>query len=351
MARTPKPWFWKARKGWYVTIDGQRIFLSENKTEAKTRFHELMASPQRRTVRCDSVAKICDLYLEWCQKHRATATYENYRYRLERFVRRYPKLRTHELRPFHVQEWIDSMPDLASGSHRNYVRSIKRTCRWAKKQGYIDRNPIEDMEEPRCGRRETVVSQQQFDELLAAIPCKEFRDLLIVTWETGCRPQESLRVQARHVQVKQKRWVFPDSEGKGHIGRAVYMTDRAMEITLRYMRRFPKGNLFRNSRDIPWETQSVNCAFIRTQQKMGREIVKAQGLEPSDEEIWEFTKNLSPTCTKKGRAHHQDRAAALRRGSHQVATATGRTVRSQVFALRSCDTLGPPTRSNEAWML
>ena len=80
MARTPKPWFWKARNGWYVTIDGQRIFLSENKTEAKTRFHELMASPQRRTVRCDSVAKICDLYLEWCQKHWATATYENYRY-------------------------------------------------------------------------------------------------------------------------------------------------------------------------------------------------------------------------------------------------------------------------------
>ena len=23
MARTPKPWYWKARKGWYVTIGGQ----------------------------------------------------------------------------------------------------------------------------------------------------------------------------------------------------------------------------------------------------------------------------------------------------------------------------------------
>lgn len=53
MARTPKPWFWKARDGWYVTLDGTRHFLSKEKSEATTRFHELMAHPQKQLVRAD----------------------------------------------------------------------------------------------------------------------------------------------------------------------------------------------------------------------------------------------------------------------------------------------------------
>lgn len=129
MARTPKPWLWKARGGWYVTIAGTRHFLAAEKDDATTRFHELMASPQKRVVRADSLAVIIDLFLECCQNNRAPDTYEWYRYRLERFVRRYPHLRSHDLRPFHVQQWLvqqwlDSMPELASGSHRNYCRSL-----------------------------------------------------------------------------------------------------------------------------------------------------------------------------------------------------------------------------------
>ena len=31
MARRPKPWFWKARDAWYVTIGGERHLLGEDK--------------------------------------------------------------------------------------------------------------------------------------------------------------------------------------------------------------------------------------------------------------------------------------------------------------------------------
>jgi len=300
MARTPKPWFWKARNGWFVTIDGTRHFLSKEKDAAKTRFHELMAQPQKRVVRADSLAVIIDLFLEWCQKNRAPDTYEWYRYRLERFVRTYPSLRTHELKPFHVQQWLDSMTGLASGSHRNYCRSIKRAVRWAKQQGYIDNNPIADMEEPQCGRRETVISQTDYEQILSLIPCDEFRNLLQVTWETGCRPQESLRVEARHVQLATNRWVFPESEGKGNMGRAVYLTDSAAKITGKLVSRYPNGKLFRNSVGIPWTISAVNCAFIRLQQKMGLAEAKRQEWEPTDENIREFALSLSPVKTVKG---------------------------------------------------
>lgn len=300
MARTPKPWFWKARRGWYVTIDGTRHFLAHDKDAATTRFHELMATPQKRIVRADSLAIVIDLFLDWCQKHRAPDTYEWYRYRLERFVHRYPSLRTHELKPYHVQEWIDSMPELASGSHRNYCRSIKRAVKWAKQQGYIDKNPIVDMPQPRGGKREVVISQAEYERIISLIPSPEFRDLLTVTWETGCRPQESLRVEARHVRLSSNRWVFPESEGKGNLGRVVYLTERATRICQRLMLKYPGGKLFRNSSGKDWTTSAVNCGFIRLQQKCGQAIAKEQGLEPSDEEINEFARSLARTKTVKG---------------------------------------------------
>lgn len=124
MARPPKPWLWKRRQAWFVTIDGTRHFLAADKEAALTRFHQLMAEPQKRVVRSDSLAAIIDLFLDWCQKHRARDTYEWYRYRLERFVQTYPDLRTHELRPFHVQQWLDvttvrAVPDSARFTPEN----------------------------------------------------------------------------------------------------------------------------------------------------------------------------------------------------------------------------------------
>ena len=74
-----------------------------------------MAAPplirQQKTVHDSvgqSVPAICDRFLEWVQAHRAAGTYVWYQYRLQRFVKRYPDLTLHELRPYHVQEWVDS---------------------------------------------------------------------------------------------------------------------------------------------------------------------------------------------------------------------------------------------------
>ncbi len=300
MARAPKPWFWKARKAWYVTIDGTRHFLALEKAAATKRFHQLMAEPPKRVVRSDSLTAIVDLFLDWTHKHRSIHTYEWYRYRLERFVRTYPNLRTTEIRPFHVQQWIDAM-ELSSGSKRNYCRSVKRAVRWAKQQGYIDLNPIGEMVEPRCGRRETVISQVQFDQLLSLVPEESFRDLLVTTWESGCRPQESLRVEARHVDLTASRWVFPQSEAKGGIPRVVYLTDDAAAITRRLVLRHPTGKLFCNSQGDPWTPSATNCGFNRLRRKMGKELMDVQGLDVSEKEIRSLLPKLKPTRVMKGK--------------------------------------------------
>ncbi len=52
-----------------------------------------MVQPHEEQVSSDSLAAIIDVFLEWVQQNRAPDTYEWYRYRLERFIQRYPDLR------------------------------------------------------------------------------------------------------------------------------------------------------------------------------------------------------------------------------------------------------------------
>jgi integrase len=255
----------------------------------------------RRVIESHSLTAIIDVFLEWNHRHRSPDTYEWYRYRLQRFVDRYPDLTVDELKPYHVQEWVDSYPDFKSTSQRNYFRSIKRCTKWALKQGYIDTDPLVHMDVPGSDRKETIVTPDEYQKLLKYCVSDSLRDLIIVTRETGCRPQESLRVEARHVDLKNSRWVFPQKEAKGKKApRVVYLPDAALEITKRLMREYPEGTLFRNALGNPWTTEAVNCAIDRIRTRFGKAEMKKEGTVISVAEIKAFIPKLKPTKRVKG---------------------------------------------------
>jgi hypothetical protein len=198
MPHFPKPFFKKGRGVWYVEIDRKQINLGPDRDEAFRRYHQLMTQPQARKVAADSVLGVIDAFLDWCSKHRAAHTYRWYRDRLQEFAATIdPGLTVGCLRPYHVQQWIDAREGWADGSRRNAVRAVKRVFKWAEEQGYIERSPVAHMKKPRGGKREVIVSEKEFNELLGLCRDRSFVDLLIVTWETGCRPQESLIVEGR----------------------------------------------------------------------------------------------------------------------------------------------------------
>ena len=295
MPHFPKPFFKKGRAAWYVEIDRRQHNLGPNQDEAFRRYHQLMAQPQAKKVSADSLAAIVDAFLEWTQRNRSPETYEWYRYRLERFIRRYPDLQAGELRPFHVETWVDGY-DFSRTSRRNYLRSVKRCLKWARKQGYIDVNPIADLEVPSANRKEVVILPGQLETFLGLVRSCHLVDLMVVTWETGCRPQESLRVEARHVDVANQRWVFQRSEAKmKRITRVVYMTDRAMEIIQRLILAYPQGPLFRNANGRPWTTDAVNCGFTALQVRAGKLEMEKQGLQIPDSEITALMPKLRKT--------------------------------------------------------
>jgi hypothetical protein len=198
MARRPKPWYRRARSAWFVIIDGVQHNLGPNKKEAYRRFYQLMQSPRRLRVSSHSLAAIIDEFLDWVHRHRSPHSYEAYRYRLQRFIERYPDIRPDELRPHHVEKWADSC-ELARTTRRNYFRAVKRCMKWAKKQGYLDKNPIEHLEVPAAENREVAIRAEQFDRLLEYVRDPAFKDLVISTWETGCH------IAQRHRPCRPKR--------------------------------------------------------------------------------------------------------------------------------------------------
>jgi integrase len=306
MPQFPKPFFRASRNVWYVQIDGKQINLGADRDSAFALYHKLMAARGRGETHAaavcgQSLVAIIDVFLEWVQKNRSPDTYEWYRYRLERLAQKYPDLRTDELKPYHVQQWVDDY-DFSVTSRRNYLRTIKRCLTWAVRQGYLDRNPIAAIEVPAAEHREIVISPAEYAGLLSVVKDEHLRDLIVVTWETGCRPQESLRVEGRHVDRVNKRWVFPRSESKNKkLSRVVYLTDTAFAITQRRMAASPSGPLFRNSLGRPWTTEAVNCGFKRIRAKLGMRRLVENANDADENEIRQFMSTLKRVRTENGR--------------------------------------------------
>jgi integrase len=133
---------------------------------------------------------------------------------------------------------------------------------WAEKMGHIDVNPIRrKLDKPPAGKRERVVTDEEYTFVLKKVS-KAFGDLITTAWETGARPQEIRKVEARHVDLKNGRWVFPVQESKGKkYQRVVYLTDKALAITKRLMKKHPTGVLFRTHHGNPWSRHSISEAF------------------------------------------------------------------------------------------
>lgn len=337
MARRPKPWFRESRGAWFVTLGGVQNDLGPNKKVAFERFYELMRQPQERKVDPRSLIAIIDAFLDWVQKHRSPDTFEWYRYRLQRFAKKHPDLRVGDLKPFHAQQWVDSYAGLSVTSRRNYLRTIKRCLAWAVRQGYLEKNPLAALEVPTAERREGLISPDDFEKLLSFCRDKCFRDLVVVTWETGCRPQESLRVEARHVDLVNQRWIFPQKESKGkRAPRIVYLNDKALEITRKLMERNPSGPLFRNSDGVPWTTEAVNCGFGRLQVRMGRAEMQTQKLKIGDDAIAALIPKLHPNRKARGRELKKSdaelRAEARRKLTDRLASSL--VSRHSLYAIR-----------------
>jgi integrase len=274
MSRDPKPWFRKDRDAWFVTINGRRYNLGPDRISAYDRFHELMLTGGEGDTGAVTVFRLFDDFLEWTKAQRAPRTYEWYRDLLDRFST-FLKVDCSALRlkPVDVLRWTAKHPHWSPMHQRTCIKSVQRAYRWAHRVGLIDRNPLQFIDKPPAARREQIVTPDDYPGVLKEIRSERFKDLITAAWETGARPQELTRVEVRHVDLANARWIFPPHEAKVKTRhRIIYLNSEGLRLTREALQRVSDGPLFRNRSGRPWNAWAVNCQFTRLKERIGRQL-------------------------------------------------------------------------------
>jgi site-specific recombinase XerD len=253
-------------------------------------FHALLAAPTAPTippvilpapVAVLTVPDVFDSFLEWCQKNRSGRTYEWSRNHIQSFLDSLPdkRLPVDDLKPFHVQQWVDANKVAKAGRRawgvnhcRGAIVAVQRAFTWAEKLGHIAKSPIRHVEKPAAKRREQVLTVKEFEALLGHVQDEAFRDVLEFCWATGARVQEVRLIEAAHFKPERGRVEIPPGLAKGKKRwRVIYLTDRAEEIVARLAPLHSEGPIFRNVDGRQWDAQNFNNRFCRLQKRLGRE--------------------------------------------------------------------------------
>lgn len=153
-----------------------------------------------------------------------------------------------------------------------HIVAVSRPFNWAAKLGYIEASPVRGVEKPAPEKRDSRMTQGDFEAIISHVKDAPFRDLLLFAYEAGCRPQEARHIEARHVRLDARRIEIPPSEAKGkRRWRVVYLSGRALAIIERLVKEHPEGKLFLNTDGKPWQAQAIVCRFQRLLVKMSPE--------------------------------------------------------------------------------
>lgn len=262
------PWQRAEDSCWYTTVGRKVHKLGTADTpwdEIERAYHALHSTgeaPARLTV-----ARVCDDFLDFCQRQREQSTYDwyaNYLRNLVAFVG--PRLKVNDLTPQAVGEWVDRTYGAHSASAQHAAaRTVTRAMNWAVKERMIQQSPLVGYTKPSPSSREVAITPAQYSDCLkhARGP---FRDFLMFLWETGCRPLEARISEARWIDGR--KIVFPTKLSKGKKRRRViYLNKTAGDIITRLALENPTGPMFRSSNGNPWDKNSINCAFKRLKKK------------------------------------------------------------------------------------
>jgi integrase len=277
--RPPKPWYWAARDGWYVTIGGKRHRLAEGRegrAEAEREFHRLMLTAGK--VETDPsrlrAEDLCDLFLEAFRGQvergeRTVATLDSYTRFLFSACDVIGATRAPDVRPKDLLRWADAHAWNPT-SRCDALSTVKVAFRWAHRAGYLATDPLATLELPHPLRRELAPTPAQADALVAAAT-GPFRDFLIGLRETGCRPIEPATLTADRVDLNAGTWRVRNKTRRktGEPWRTVYLTQTTIDLTRRLIAERGDGLVFRNGLGTGWTRQGYSPHFLRLRRELG----------------------------------------------------------------------------------
>ena len=247
-----RPYYRRDRNAWYGVVNGRRTKLSEDKDTAFSKWKELQV-PTNEVEVAVAVQKFLD-------RPRMKSTQTFYNHHLQLFRKTVETLRVRDLRAHHLSDLIDQR----DGNYaHNIARCVKTCFKWLADNEHIARNPFATVKTPPANSRgdEAYIAPDKWAKIIDKVE-GDILDILTVLKETGCRPQEARRFEARHLQgqccILEKR----ESKG-GKVQRVVHLSDDAYTILRRLALKHPTGPLLRNG-SKPWTAQVLanRCARL-----------------------------------------------------------------------------------------
>lgn len=277
----PRPWWRKTNKAWYATIGGQQELLCKapskadrkGRDRADTELQKKLAL--RQTIGYNAtVVGVLEEFLTWSEKNQAHGTYYGHRLYLQDLLDHLEVAFVRELKPIHLTKWVDGHGTWGNASKRGAIISVKRAFNWAVDEGLIEKNPFARVKRPPPGRREVLVPDESHKRVLRATD-RPFRRVARIMRATGCRPIEVRMVTAKDVNLDLGGWVFPVGHPANKTGRKTqrpritYLPPSMLRLVKALMKRYPKGQLFRNRYGKPWSCNAIRLRWKRLRKKLG----------------------------------------------------------------------------------
>lgn len=295
--RPSRPWFRTSKNAWYARVNGSQRSLGEHphgcpapKKSPKTGLWNapepirnaldaiLKGEPKPTAVPAVlTVAILFDRFLQFAEAHNTVKDFKTYKKFLQDLCDFTPPRRSNlgggsvgtrlaaNVTPALVTAWLDARPTW-NGSRRHAVISVKRAYNWAAAERQVPSNLLKGLRNTKAASRARFLSPDQRAKVLAMIPDWQFRFFVEAMQESGCRPSEIRRVEAKDVNLDLGIWRLEQHKTVKRTGkpRVVYLTPRLLEITRELVAKYPEGALFRGPRsDRPYGIQGVCARFRR----------------------------------------------------------------------------------------
>jgi integrase len=285
---TATPWRRIANDTWYVWVDGRQVSLGvkgkRNRNLAEQKWHEMMAVANAHDAGDDNTIRtVFCTYLDYVEKNRSKKTYYDYRWFLRSFAKLYRSLPVGELRPRHVQAWLESHPDWNDTTRWTAISRVMACLNWASKAtvGLTSRNPLRGMERPSPHSRgvEALIDDEDYDKVYrAAKPAA--RDVVLMLRHTGARPSEIFRATAKDFDDRSRALILAEhkSKRKVHRRRVINLDLTAYNLVRGLVQARPEGPLFRTQRGHPWTAARLARVLRQLCESLGlRKRITAYG--------------------------------------------------------------------------
>jgi integrase len=291
MAGTAKPYYWAARKAWYVNVRVNGKITKRKLAETKKAAYDLWRTSFQSVPLSKENPSFAYIASKWIahqlrRRDRGEVSAEWLR-RVGRTAEVVSKLqlKCEDITPAWCDEW-------AGGKSANYARTelstVKQILTWAIANKLLGSHPMAGYRMPSMQSRNRILSYAEHCQLCRASDAK-FKPLLRMAWLVGCRPGELRSLRWDQIDADFSRAVLVEHKTAAKVGkpRVIYFPPRAQLLLRKYDRdsqkpvksRKTKETLLRskfvfvNHRRKPWTKNAIVIRMKRLREDTGLDAV------------------------------------------------------------------------------